>query len=103
MTTKQITIAAKMLELRDTMKARHGQDWKHRSHPYRVLIQDAMDRTNNNNPLSAVIPMAKDMSAQGHNPTMLMAVAVDMSEDDNRQNAPGERPGATTQKDTNAN
>ena len=80
MTIKEITIAAKMFELRDTMKLLHGDLWPNRSFPYRVLIQAAMDRTKTSNPLRAVIPIAKDMSNEGHNPAMLIAVAVEMAE-----------------------
>jgi len=38
-----------------------------------------MQRTGNDNPLSAVIPLAKAMDAAGANPIMLMATAVDMA------------------------
>jgi len=80
LTSKQITIAAKMFELRDTMKRLYGEQWPTVAGPYREMIAGAMEGSGDNNPLSAVIPLAKDMDAKGYNPTLLMAVAVDMAD-----------------------
>lgn len=80
MTTKQITIAANMFELRDTMKLLHGDKWKDVMADLGTALQLQMKATNNPNPLSAVIPIAKAMSVAGHNPALLMAVAVDMAD-----------------------
>lgn len=80
LTQKQITIAAKMFELRDTMKRLYAERWQEVAAPYREMIAGAIKGSGDNNPLSAVLPLAKDMSAKGHNPTLLMAVAVDMAD-----------------------
>lgn len=80
LTQKKIEIAAKMFELRDTMKRLYGATWGEVTKEYRCTLTLVMQRTGNTNPLSAVIPLAKDMSANGHNPTLLMAVAVDMAD-----------------------
>lgn len=80
LTSKQITIAAKMFELRDSMKRLYADRWPTVAAPYREMIAGAMECSGDKNPLSAVIPLAKDMSAKGHNPTLLMAVAVEMAD-----------------------
>lgn len=79
LTSKQIVIAAKMVELRYTMKRLYGERWPTVIAPYREMIAGAMEGSGDSNPLSAVIPLAKDMSENGHNPTLLMAVAVEMA------------------------
>lgn len=80
LTSKQIVIAAKMVELRDTMKRLYGERWTAVIAPYRQMIAGAMEGSGDSNPLSAVIPLAKDMSDKGHNLTLLIAVAVEMSD-----------------------
>ena len=80
LTAKQITIAAKMFDLRDAMKRLYADRWPTLAAPYREMIAGAMQGSGDNNALSAVIPLAKAMSANGHNPTLLMAVALDMED-----------------------
>lgn len=80
LTPKKIAIAAQMLELRDAMKRLYGEKWGDVTKDYRCTLALVMERTGNTNPLSAVIPLAKDMSANGHNPLLLMSVAVDMAD-----------------------
>lgn len=80
LTTKQLTIAAGMMKLRDTMKRLLGAEWPERTALHRAVLEKEMRDTNDHNPLSAVIPIAKKMQAAGENPTLLMAVAVDMAD-----------------------
>lgn len=80
MTEKEINLASQMFELRDTMKRIYAERWPEVSAPYREMIAGAMEGSGDKNPLSAVLPIAKDMSAKGHNPMLLMAVAVEMAE-----------------------
>lgn len=80
LTEKQITIAAGMFELRDSMKRLYGESWSEVTKELRCTLTLVMQRTRNDNPLSAVIPIAKDMQANGHSPVLLMAVAVDMAD-----------------------
>ncbi len=69
-----------MVELRDTMRALFGSRWPEVSALPRQVIAGAMRETGDDNPLSAVLPIAKAMSAAGENPTILLATAVDMSD-----------------------
>lgn len=78
MTAQELKTAAKMVELRDTMKRLYGTKWEEASAPYREILSGVMARTGDTNPLSAVLPLAKDLSSKGHNPKLLLAVAVDM-------------------------
>ena len=80
LTEKQIVIAAKMFELRDTMKRLLGEKWDAKTADMRAILSGVMRETGDNNPLSAVLPIAKAMSAAGENPALLMAVAVDMAD-----------------------
>ena len=80
MTLGKLAIAARMMECRDTMKHLYGDRWPAVSEPYRTLISGAMEATGDKNPLSAVIPICKDMQAKGQNHVLLMAVAVDMAD-----------------------
>ena len=69
-----------MRDLRDTLKRFLGVDWERRTEPFRKAISAAMIATGNTSPLSAVIPLAKDMESHRKDPTLLMAVAVDMAD-----------------------
>jgi hypothetical protein len=80
MTNQQVIIATQMLDLRDTMKRLYGDRWDEVTADHRRIIAGAMAESGNDNPLSAVIPVAKKMSAAGENPSLLMAVAVDMAD-----------------------
>jgi len=80
LTVKQITTAAKMFELLDTMKRLYAERWPTVAAPYREIIAGAMEGSGDKNPISAVIPLAQDMSAKGHSPMLLMAVAVEMAD-----------------------
>jgi len=81
LTEKQIMIAASMFQLRDSMKRLYAAEWQKKIVPFRGMIIEEMERTGNSNPLSAVIPIAKEMSAKGHNPALLMAVAVEIADE----------------------
>jgi hypothetical protein len=70
----------KMFELLDTMKRLYAERWPNLAAPYREMIAGAMEGSGDKNPLSAVIPLAESMSARGYNPTLLMAVAVEMAD-----------------------
>lgn len=62
------------------MRRLFGERWEAMTTDYRAFLKREMEIRKDSNPLSAVIPAAKAMSAAGENPTLLMAVAVDMAD-----------------------
>lgn len=75
----QYAMAVKLIEVRNMLKRLHGDRWSERMQPLRAKLRELMDVTGNNNPLAVAIPAAKEMSAAGENPMLLIAVAVDMA------------------------
>lgn len=76
-----IHIAKQMIVMRDHYKRVYGRRWKAVSEPYRKLIRQAMEDADDDNPLSAVVPMANETVRRGNSSKLLLAVAVDMAEE----------------------
>lgn len=72
--------AAKLIEVRDTMRRVLGTQWERTATPFRLALEEHMRRTGETNHMKAVLPIAEAMRKAGDDPTMLIAVAVDMAD-----------------------
>lgn len=78
-----LKITVKMDEILTDIKTLYGDDWKEKSNPFRREIERSMKGQKITNPLRAILPLAKGIIAQGHNPIILLAVAIEMSKESN--------------------
>ena len=69
--------AARLEAALQTMKRLHGDKWDEKAAPYRAVLNGIMG-TEGCSVLAAALPIAKDMSAAGKSPVMLLAVAAEM-------------------------
>jgi len=77
-------------ELQDNlavMKRLIGDKWEASAAEYKTIVSRVMIATNDDNPISCALPMAKEMSRRGHSPLMLLAVATEMSEAPNAESS----------------
>lgn len=89
MTTKQITTIAKLLEVRDSMKAVHREDWSEHMETYGAIISALMDKSGVDNHVAAAITLSQDAANEGHPMIALLflAVGVELSEHNRRDAA----------------
>ena len=81
MTEEQVKLITRLLACRDSMMRLYGRKgWAKESAEFRTILTGLMRESNTDNPLTVAIQVAKKMSADGYNPTMLLAVAADMCE-----------------------
>jgi hypothetical protein len=71
--------AAELIQVRDVVRRIMGERWPSIVDELRPEIERIMRAAKNDNPISAIVPIAKAMSAEGKNPMTLLAVAVEMS------------------------
>jgi hypothetical protein len=74
---KAVRLAIKLESALHTMKRLHGAKWSEKAAPYRAVLSGVMG-DEGCSVLSAALPIAKDMRANGHSPVMLLAVAAEM-------------------------
>lgn len=77
--TKQQEIAANLENNLAAMKSVHGRKWPSIMEDFSPLITDIMARECTTNPLKAILPVAKQMETDGKSPSVLLAVATQMS------------------------
>ena len=72
-----IDTARRFEETRTFFRQLYGDRWPVKSEPYRKIIFGKSSDTGKDT-LSTAIELAKELSAAGHDPSMLLAVACDM-------------------------
>ena len=89
--------AARIEDVRMTMRRLYGDRWPEVSAPYREILEGAMRGSGDTNVLRAVLPLAQELDRRGHSPLVLLATAGDMA---SSANAGGEgRPHAAGKDD----
>ncbi len=78
---REIELAVELKQVHAAMKKMYGTRWPKQAAAHRKHIAAHMLRTGETNPLAAVIPVAKEMAAEGVSPAMVIAVAVEMASD----------------------
>ena len=73
-----IALSQQLLTVRDTVKTLQGGMWAVTVAELRPMIEDLMILRKDPSPISAIIQVAKDMSADGKSPITLIAVGVEM-------------------------
>lgn len=88
MTTKQLTTISKLLEVRDSMKAVHREEWSQHMDTYGGIIRALMAKSGVNNHVAAAITLSQDATNEGHPMIALLflAVGVELSENSNSPN-----------------
>lgn len=76
---ENLQTAKQLTELLDTMKSIHGTKWKDIVAEQQPLIERLMIQQGHRNPLQAIIPVVKQMHADGTCPFLVLAVATEMS------------------------
>lgn len=66
-----------------TMKRLHGDKWDERAAPYRAVLNGVIG-TEGCSVFEAALPIAKAMSKAGESPVMLLAVAAEMCNENER-------------------
>lgn len=77
-TDKQIVITQRLLANHDFIKNSSGDEWSQIVAEQRGMIEDLM-KAKSESALQVVLPIAKEMSADGENPQLILAVAVEIS------------------------
>ena len=76
--TKVIQVSEKLMERLEFMRRILGDKWADRAAEIKPAIQALMEKVGSDNPLEVVLPVAKEMSAENNDPSMLLAVATEM-------------------------
>ena len=76
-------VAVKLEKTMLTMKRLHGERWNKVAEPYRAVLRGVMKDSGTDNVLGVALQIAKGMDAEGHSPTMLLAVAAEMASSEN--------------------
>ena len=76
-------VAVKLEKTMLTMKRLHGERWNKVAEPYRAVLRGVMKDAGTDNVLGVALQIAKGMDAEGHSPTMLLAVAAEMASSEN--------------------
>jgi len=71
--------AARIEDVRLTMRRLYGDRWPDVSAPYREILEGAMRGSGETNVLRAVLPLAQELDRRGHSPLVLLATAGDMA------------------------
>lgn len=77
---RAVRVSDKLLETRDGVKRLLGDKWPEKIREIRPAIEALMAKQRSDNPLEVVLPVAKEMSDDGHSPAVLLAVACEMVE-----------------------
>lgn len=81
LTSRELRIAADMVDLRDMVKKALGPvHWQRAVDLHGAFLKVEMLKQDCHNPLEVVIPFAKAMVARGEELGIMMAVAVELSE-----------------------
>ena len=75
---ENLETATRLEQLRSAMKSVYGEQWEEIIAEQRPIIESLMERDGHNNPIKAVIPVAKQMRADGHDPLLVLAVAAEL-------------------------
>jgi hypothetical protein len=75
---RAVRVSDKLIETRDGIKRLLAEKWPEKLREIRPVIEWLMTRQGSDNALEVVLPIAKEMSADGHSPAMLLAVACEM-------------------------
>ena len=60
------------------MKRLKAEKWQEAFEEHKNILLQVMDASGETSPIACAVPMAKEMSAHGHSPMMLLAAATEM-------------------------